>query len=45
MSTKDDAPTRDSLLQGTLDLLVLGITVGALAALIGLAAGTPATGY
>ena len=25
MSTKDDAPTRDSLLQGTLDLLVLRI--------------------
>ena len=25
MSTRDDAPTRDSLLQGTLDLLVLRI--------------------
>ena len=25
MSTKDDAPTRDSLLQGTLDLLVLRV--------------------
>src|SRR5499427_4323766 len=25
MSTKDDAPTRDSLLQGTLDLLILRI--------------------
>ena len=25
MSTKDDTPTRDSLLQGTLDLLVLRI--------------------
>jgi hypothetical protein len=30
---------------GRTTLLVLGITVGALAALIGLAAGTPATGY
>jgi len=30
---------------GRTTLLVLGITVGALAALIGLAAGAPATGY